>query len=421
MPLPVRTTSVRTNATDLKKPPVRSHQPPKVAVKPKQAIDTKDEKPAEIRTDDQDSSATTLTNPANASQTSSRIPSPFKRNSSSQSTHTQQTRNGQQIPPNRGHVRQRSAIVPPPTPLQRFGHVRSISAISVKTTQTSTNDSRKPVLRPTSSTVRQLSSPTKSKLGANKPVSTAVVAASRAEVVDPHQEILRNELLQLSIVHETSAKTLQAYESNIERSLATHQAEVVSKQAVVLRKKLASSAAINACALAAWLQKDGHQNVCRSIQDLSIAVRDVQDLEQIFASEDGLATAFDEWHRKITNQAGPGMLTELNNDCTTLHSDFQESILPQLQRFKQRIDSTIAFLTNLPSCLPMSSLCSTVRNHISLAESLRSQCEIMLQIGSHLVQKHRKWLEQEVAIAISEHKSSNLSTSRATTTPVWEM
>lgn len=310
--------------------------------------------------------------------------------------------------------------MPPAAPPQRPGHARSISTISTKATAIHGNDTRKPALKPAPSIARQLTAPAKSKLGVTRPLSTAIVVTSRTQPLDSHQELLRNELLQLSIVYKASAETLQAYQDNIEHILATHQTEVAAQQATVLRKKLASSAVINACALDVWLQRDGYQNTCRSIQDLSVAVRDLHDLEQIFSNEDGLAATFGEWYRNITGPKDSRTPIEIDPSHVTLHVDYEENLSPQLQRFKQQTDYVVASLQNLPPYSDTSSLCSILRDHILLAESLQSQCQIMLQVGGLVVEDHHKWLREEVMTAVDERKGSIEPTSWVITAPIWE-
>jgi len=179
-------------------------------------------------------------------------------------------------------------------------------------------------------------------------------------------------------------------------------------------------AVINACALDVWLQRDGYQNTCRSIQDLSVAVRDLHDLEQIFSNEDGLAATFGEWYRNITGPKDSRTPIEIDPSHVTLHVDYEENLSPQLQRFKQQTDYVVASLQNLPPYSDTSSLCSILRDHILLAESLQSQCQIMLQVGGLVVEDHHKWLREEVMTAVDERKGSIEPTSWVITAPIWE-
>jgi len=206
-------------------------------------------------------------------------------------------------------------------------------------------------------------------------------------------------------VHKESLRGVDAYQRSISASLAAEHAKLSSLRADVRRQKQSFSTALNLSAVDLWLQTEGYQKTCQAVQNLSITVRDLYMLENIFGGDDGVAAAFEHWQQRITTADSQSSGKEMN-EHVSLHLFFQETLSPQLQRFRQQLDSSLATLTNLPNCLEGSSLFSTVQSQLSMAKNLMSQCQLMLQLGGYLVTAHVKWLKEEVAIAIRNVEKS---------------
>lgn len=390
MPLPVRTASVRT--TDTRKNTSRLARPAQAnPIRKTQDL----ERPEQANTSFPEDR--TPSDSANGSQPSSRIPSPFKLDRPAFTNHIHQTSTAQAKPPPKGHSRQRSAVLPPLSSGQKFGHSRSISAISVNTRSSSGNDVSQ-VSAKSRFNVSQSPAKTVKAQPETRPSALAVPNSRQIQnAVLP--ESLQNELLQLSMVHKESAPRLRAFERSIATSLAGKQAHLTSVRADVQRQKQDISTASNLLAIDSWLQQIGYQKTCQSVQDLSVVVRDLQTLERIFEGEDGLAAAFDKWSYGIANRDGEDM--PLTSDDTALDVVFEKELAPELQRFKQRVTSSVATLTSLSACSPDSSMCLTIQGQASLAKCLLSQSQVMLLIGNELASEHRQWIEQEIAAAVN--------------------
>lgn len=364
------------------------------------------------------SSATSTRESTNGSQaSSSRIPSPYKRNASSQSSHSQVVKPsppGPNKPPDKGHVRQRSAVTPLLTAPKRFAHSRSISAVSINsTTSISSNDPAKPPSRPGLDPLLHRSSAARPKYTSVQPTANTSLTAIRPASTYAQFELVQNELLQLSAVYKQSSHTMQAYQLSIEAFLAAKQSDMSSKRAVVQARKQNFCAALNLLGLDSWLGTEGVQKTCQSLQNLSIAVRDLQNLEGIFEGSDGLAAAFVDWQQNMCTRNGT-----LSSDFITLHTVFDSRLVPEIRRFRQQVSSALASLSNLPQCPPDTSLASMIQGHASLAVSLMSQCQVMLQIGEVLVADHRQWLQDEVRAAVRGVASS---TSHPGSGPIWDV
>lgn len=232
-------------------------------------------------------------------------------------------------------------------------------------------------------------------------------------------ELVQNELLQLSTVYKQSSRTLQAYQQSIDEFLATRQADISAKRTVVQARKQNFCAALNLLGLDSWLSLDGHQKTCQSLQNLSIAVRDLQNLESIFEGNDGLTAAFDDWRQKMCDREtdDPATMSKL----ITLHTVFESRLVPEIRRFKQQVSSALASLSNLPECPPDTTLASIILGHTALAVSLTSQSQIMLEIGHLLVANHYRWLQDEVRAALSPKSGRSGEPHPPISSPIWDI
>lgn len=406
MPLPTRAPSIRSSTTDSRTHPTATSRLTK-AKPPESERQKKDAVPSE----------TSIKGSTGDGQGPSRIPSPLKRNPPSQSNHTYQVRSSQNKPPNKGHVRQRSAVQPLPSTRQRFGHARSVSAVSVNTTtSTSSNDTSKPAMKSNLDGLQRRPTSVKPKILPTQKAGPPPVAATRSETIPTQLEAVQNELLQLSAVHRQSSRTISAYQRSTEQFLALREADLSSKRAEVQARKRTFCAALNLLGLDAWLTAEGSQKTCQSLQNLSIAVRDLQNLESIFEGSDGLAAAFITWQQKIRDRE-TGDVAQAT-DFIMIHTFFESRLAPEIRRFQQQVSSVSASLSTLPESPPDTSLASVIRGHALLATSLASQCQIMLQLGDCLVADHRRWLQAEVRAAIAHKPDRSVKVSESR--PVWD-
>lgn len=213
---------------------------------------------------------------------------------------------------------------------------------------------------------------------------------------------------------------MQAYQRSIDEFLAVKQADISSRRGVVQARKQTFCAALNLLGLDSWLSLEGHPKTCQHLQNLSIAVRDLQNLENIFDGSDGLAAAFDDWQQTMCSRGNE--VLALPGEFVTLHIVFQTRLVPEIRRFMQQVASALASLSNLPDCPPDTSLTCLIQGHTALATSLMAQCQTMLQVGDSLVADHCRWLQDEVQTATSllQHNQSNKSHSMAPG-PVWDI
>lgn len=419
MPLPIRQASIRTANTDNKNNASHLRQFSQVSQIRKPKFNSNVSSANQGIPGGVDSSAATIKTSSESNQSSSRIPSPSKQPESEQVTQSH-PQNNQQVPSLKGHARQRSAAIPPLTFRQKLGHTRSISAVSVNTSLKPNVDQALSTARsPFDDRTQIVPSPSKSR-PVPLPRSTSGSSTTpglRTSSTISIVEHLHNELFQLSLVLDASSETLQSYQHSLERSLAKRQARLQELQEQVWKSNQAFSASVNLAALDEWIQKLGPQRAGQTLQDLSIVLQDIATLEEILSGDDGLAASFASWQQQIllSYEYGNGVTSDGKGSMDT---QYEEQLLPELQRFEHRIVVSVAAISSLPAALNDSALSMTIHNHHSLAESLMLECQAMRQIGEALVAAHRRWLRDQVAIAVDACMVVERP-QRALTRPLW--
>lgn len=403
MPLPVRSTSVRAPSTDTRLNVPRDTQ--KSHVRKLQPLRS----PSTV-TEDKDTENTELS--VDGSEASSRIPSPFKRQTRTETATRPRAEIPRQTERATGHTRQRSTGLPATDGRPKISHSRSTSTVSTNTTTTShtvqtantasTSGSdrlRSGAAGPRVGTIpRPLGVSTRTKaessLRSNNPL-----AISRSVYTSPYADSLQSELLQLAIVHDESSQGLRKYQASIEQSLNSNRAGLKSIRDDVTEKQQAFYHALNIEAVNVWLQQYGYQSTCQLVQNLSVAVRDLSNLEHIFGGEDGLAAIFQAWEKSMS----AGKTADLSsNDDVRMHLEFDQHLGPELRRFKQQIVSVQRIFSNLPLSTSESALATVLKLHISLANILHQQSQIMLSTGQALVSAHNQWITSEINNAIND-------------------
>ncbi|KAK5070366.1 hypothetical protein LTR64_000037 [Lithohypha guttulata] len=419
MPLPVRSASVRTTNQDAKPTTTSTRSRQSASQASKLRIPKPETKfsSANSTLSEDTSAALICKSPEDKmhSQSSSRIPSPFKATPGAQST--------QRPTQLKGHARQRSTILPFVSARPATGHSRSISAVTVNTSATPNNERPQIQIRgindrkPTSSLASSRS---------NLSMLQRMVSIDNTAHATPNQraagpltqvELLQNELLQLSVVHDKSSRSLHLYQRSIRSFLDKKQAKLVLLHTQLLEKSRAFSVAHNLSALDKWLSMQGSsQQASQSIQDLSVALRNTLHLKGIFDDEDGLVEAFEGWlsEARVDDRKGDGY--------ASIHVDFERSIAPALRRFEQQITSLTSVLSSLPLAERGSSLACVIQDHLLLAKSMILQCQVMLEIGETIVTNHRRWLDNEIEAALHDlHSESRHDNPDTYVSPLWEI
>lgn len=421
MPIPLRTnpnTTQGNNRRDQLTKPKQRVQPHELH---KTTIEnfSKEEDGSSVQADAV-SSADSAKGSGNTSLTTSRIPSPTKRETLSQSSHSHRSDTSRQKAPPKGHARQRSTAIPPSNTSQILGHTRSISTVSVNTTSTSSSDPPKAAIKPPLvHKSRNVPSPTKLRPVSQhqKSVAPGSDTSLRSNNAPVHDERLRNELFQLSIVHEKSSRSMPIYRRSIEDVISLKNAELLAVHCSTQDRKRDLSTSLNLQAINSWLQTSGYQKTCQSLQNLSVTLRDLSNLECIFEGDDGLATVFDSWQAMI-NMESDDSTEGVTNDYVCLHLIFETQIFPELQIIKQRLAAASATLSSLPYTPPDSSLARVIQSQLALARTIELQCQVMLAVGERLVLQHQQWRRREITNALSEISDPKKAAKRESQ-PTW--
>lgn len=406
MPLPVRSTSVRNANAETRLTVPRTAQ--NIQARRTQPLRT-----SKLVNEETSAASEPTESSVDGSETSSRIPSPFKRNPSSENNARPRAEVARPNQRPIGHSRQRSTATSTTDSRPKFGHSRSISTVSTNTSTTShtaytantsstsgSDQLKASTFKPRIGNIaRPLSLSTRTK--AETPLRTTNPSAlSRSVRVNPFEDNLQSELLQLAIVYDESSRGLQKYQKAVEQSLDCSRAELKAVRDDVLGRQQVFYHALNLEAVNVWLQEYGYQGTCQLIQNLSVAVRDLTSLEHIFGGEDGLAAVFQAWEQGMTaNQVDDFPLYE----DVRVHLEFDQHLGPELRRFKQQIASVQRIFSNLPISTSESALSTVLKLHISLANIFHQQCQIMLLTGETLVTQRERWITSETIDAINDY------------------
>ena len=160
---------------------------------------------------------------------------------------------------------------------------------------------------------------------------------------------LQDELLQLSLVHMSSERTLYDFERSVNEKLALAAHELNEEREEVFALETEYQKSVNALALFNWLQDVNPQLKESKVQDLGFCIRELTELSGDGCLFEQLMTEFGQWLENAQK-----MLTMLSKDTTSLESDNDnDSVLflsPPGVSWWQRIDecsTRLAFCQNL--------------------------------------------------------------------------
>ena len=400
MPIPTLTASTRIPASSEKKPPVSRLARPKVENRSTSPIKTSIAPKPLPKLETTEPQKTTSQNTSTvSSRTTSRASSPNRKAPSSQSHNSASTTASRARPTPTGHLRQRSTALPTfNPPVSKFGHSRSASVITTSATL-SNPETRPAIIRPRIATAK----PAPRSFTANDNESSITINSStRAPTTTSDTEAARNELEQLLILHESSQVNLQAFLNSVKGRVKSKADKLESVYRANEKVEHSHSIAINLQALDDWLQSLGLQNASQSIQDLSTTINDVQTLEDMFTREDGLLSTFTSWRQRLLDDRIH--IDEMDQEVDSSMT-WNAQVLPDIQAFSYRIQSSLSTIANLPQALTNSVLGQTIADQNSLANSMLSQCAIMSELGNALIDDHERWLTSEIEAALQDLKA----------------
>ncbi|KIX05380.1 uncharacterized protein Z518_06252 [Rhinocladiella mackenziei CBS 650.93] len=214
---------------------------------------------------------------------------------------------------------------------------------------------------------------------------------------------LQDELLQLSLVQETSATTLHAYEDSVRSQLKAATEDLKNQSSALTALEGYRQGKLNAHAVTSWLQ--GNENAARTTSDrLLLLAHCVGELYEVTKDDgplDTLMREFDKWHSyassRSPNRANHGNRA-LEDFLTPLDPQWSASAVS----LRDRIKACAASLDHLNKPIASSSIGLLIRMHSMLAEGILQEIEVCRDLESLILLQEQAWIEASTTRALSE-------------------
>ncbi|OAP55407.1 hypothetical protein AYL99_10380 [Fonsecaea erecta] len=244
---------------------------------------------------------------------------------------------------------------------------------------------------------------------------------------------LEDELLQLSLVHEKSAATLQCYEASMKSQLKTGLEGVAHQLSTLRSLRHDRQANMNALAVSRWLDQEPtrHQGDPAGSDTLLLLSRCLEELQKISSVHGPLETAmklFDEWHAYASStrptHVGDNLFRKDNSEekAHCLHSlDPQWSAL--VSSVDDRVRACAALLAALHRSPGSSSIGMLIEMHRTLAEQIQQEICICRTVESLILRQQQERLARDVEQALSdvELHHSGQAVPHTTRMGIWDL
>ena len=225
---------------------------------------------------------------------------------------------------------------------------------------------------------------------------------------------LQNELLQLSLVHQGSAKTMVDFERSVGKKIDFKTRQLRKEEQVVSTLEAEYQKGLNAVSLFEWLQEDAGFNE-RKVQDLSFCIKELESLR-----EDGqLFQQLMEEFRRWLDKAQEIMPALINNSTY----DGDVDVILSLEA------PTLTWWHGVEECSRKLELCQRLLNRLGKAESrpgigivlarYRDLTAIMLakiqtaqDIVNAVTASQQQWLSGSLSVALDEAEFEDRLTNR---------
>ena len=248
------------------------------------------------------------------------------------------------------------------------------------------------------------------------PRQLAVRPASVDRVI-PTTEVIRlqDELLQLSVVYEKSAATLQEYERSIRSQLRTKFEDVGKQFSALTSVQCDRQVRANAHAVSQWLENERRSEgvALAGSETLLVLAHCLGDLQQVSKENGPLDVAlkiFDEWciyasSRRSTRNADD-FLNGVNGDEEGCFIRPIHAVAPQwsalVSSVQDGVTACAASLGELQRPPESSSIGLLIKMHSTLAEQILQEIKGCRSIEELIVREEREWIETAVEAALQD-------------------
>lgn len=264
-------------------------------------------------------------------------------------------------------------------------------------TTTVSSISNKPT-RPAFTTLQQHYTPKKSA----KAPTLSMIAASPTKVANSHvlsseMNRVQNELLQLHLLHRTSAEIQQQWENNAESTLL-HQYQGVAEGYRTLRLKQAKAQErTDLLALKEWEASHDRHSFSEKVGLLSRTLHDLSNMDSKGGKFAHVVTTFDRW---LVMSEDVKELGQRSNSSDTQGMKFLESLgeawRADVAALEMRVASRTLDLKRLEQPLRGSSLAYLVEICSTLAAQMSEELRSMREIESEVLAREAAWVRRAV-------------------------
>ncbi|KAM3415408.1 hypothetical protein BST61_g8934 [Cercospora zeina] len=275
-------------------------------------------------------------------------------------------------------------------------------------------------LKPAFNTYQQHYSPAKSTLPkpgvpSARPTTKAISSTEDVEAMPFDVALEQIELLQLSLMHQTSFATLRAYEASARQKLGKMHSRLQKEYQSIAKQEQQNRRAANLDALETWCPDPAL--LAEHLQTVSRAVTDLRAHTEQGSRFSELVRIFGEWAAKAES------ILMGNTSLAAVIEALPESWRSQHTSLALNLRSIQRDLGTLPPLPPPASppadpasLFVMLDNCASLADSMVRELEMMVKLQTELLQQGRSRIDQHIGTLVSH---TNSGSGKENWNPVW--
>lgn len=254
------------------------------------------------------------------------------------------------------------------------------------------------------------------------PTDVPAPVDDKAEIISPYHSRLRDELLQLQLIHDSSHTKLHGYRLDAKQKLRSKFEALQKDDRILTVQEQARSASHCQLALRDWISQ-GNLTSSEKIQILSRCIQAVSDLTSPQGKLTLALEQFDAWFDTMT------LVLETRSNDTTAVDETNLFVQPLdvewhdvVATISRRLDGFANEIEVLGPAQEGSSLATVLQGHKVLVETLRQELECASRVEQTALQRERAWVDEQIAGILREKtlppKSEQASDS---TTGIWNL
>lgn len=248
--------------------------------------------------------------------------------------------------------------------------------------------------RPAFSTLQQHFTPRKT---GKAPTATFLQAPEPVNHVLPPEIIsLQNELLQLHLLHESSALTNEQWELSAQKALQTKFDEVASLNQVMQEKERLGQEQKNILALREWNGPNALSGLVEHIQALSSPLHELPSLLDPGGRFFQLVETFTQWISRVDEVWSNRTETRAQRNLMQSLEGLGDTWRGEHAAMMRKLTAFARHLGGLPQAVPGSSIAHIVSRCQSLVDGLLSELQIMQATENDVVAREKRWVEERL-------------------------